>query len=254
MSGAVPLAATGGGPSAALVVLGALVLAGVHVLAGRFTAFDAVPRSRWLSGAGGVSVAYVFVHVLPELSASREAVEEGGSVLTVFFEHHVYLVALLGFVVFYGLEQAVRRRSERDGDGGDSDDATGLFWIHVGSFGVYNALVGRLLVHQPDARTLALFAAALGLHFVVNDHSLRDHHAARYHRYGRWILAGGVLVGAAEGLVTTITETTAALVFAFVAGGIVLNVIKEELPEERASSFPAFALGAAGYTAVLVAI
>lgn len=253
MFGAVPLEATGG-PSVALVALGSLVLAGIHVLAGRFTALDVVPRSRWLSGAGGVSVAYVFVHVLPELSASRETVEAGGSVLTVFFEHHVYLVALLGFVFFYGLEQVVRRRSERGGDDRDPDDATGLFWIHLGSFGVYNALVGRLLAHQPDARTLALFVVALGLHFVVNDHSLRDHHATRYHRYGRWVLAVGVLVGAAEGLVTTISRTTAALLFAFIAGGIVLNVIKEELPAERASSLPAFVLGTVGYTAILVAL
>ena len=245
------MAAAESGPSAALIVGGGLVLAGVHVFAGRLGFLDVVPRSRWLSGAGGVSVAYVFVHVLPELSAGRETIEAGGSVLAAFFDHHVYLVALVGFVAFYGLERLARLRGGRDGD---PDDPTGLFWIHIGSFGLYNALVGRLLAHQPDVRTLALFVVAIGLHFVVNDHSLREHHADRYRRYGRWALAAGVLVGVAEGLVTTISEATAAVVFAFVAGGIILNVIKEELPEERASSFLAFAGGATGYTVLLLAV
>lgn len=252
MTGTALAIAAEAGPSTALVVAAALVLAAIHALAGRLTFLDAIPRSRWLSGAGGVSVAYVFVHVLPELSAGHETVEETGVAVLAFFEYHVYPVALLGFVAFYGLERLARERGGRDGDGDES--STGLFWIHVGSFGVYNALVGRLLVHQPDVRTLALFVVALGLHFVVNDHGLREHHADRYRRYGRWVLAAGVLVGVVEGLVTTITDATAALVFAFVAGSIVLNVIKEELPEERESSFPAFAVGAAGYTALLVAL
>jgi zinc transporter ZupT len=237
------------GASPALVVGGAVVLAAVHVLGHRLRILDAVPRSRWLSGAGGVSVAYVFVHVLPELSAGHEVIESRVSVLAAFFEHHVYLVALLGFVTFYGVERLARVHA-RDAEEKDG----GLFWIHVGSFGVYNVLVGRLLVHQPDARTLALFVVALGLHFLVNDHGLRDHHAERYRRVGQWLLAGGVLAGTGLGLVTTISEALTAVVFAFLAGGIVLNVVKEELPEERESSFTAFAGGAVGYTVILIAL
>jgi hypothetical protein len=42
--------------------------------------------------------------------------------------------------------------------------------------------------------------------------------------------------------------------FAFLAGGVVLNVLKEELPEERESRFWAFALGAASYTALLLVL
>ena len=45
-----------------------------------------------------------------------------------------------------------------------------------------------------------------------------------------------------------------AVLFAFLAGGVILNVIKEELPEEQESLFWAFALGAALYTALLLAL
>ena len=37
--------------------------------------------------------------------------------------------------------------------------------------------------------------------------------------------------------------------FAFLAGGVVLNVLKKELPEERESRFLLFALGLAAYAA-----
>ena len=49
-----------------------------------------------------------------------------------------------------------------------------------------------------------------------------------------------------------IGELPLALLFAFLAGGIVLNVLKEELPAERESRFSAFVLGAAGYAAILL--
>jgi hypothetical protein len=51
-----------------------------------------------------------------------------------------------------------------------------------------------------------------------------------------------------------VPQAVLSLVLAFVAGGVILNVLKEELPEERESRFWAFALGAAGYGALLLAI
>jgi hypothetical protein len=41
---------------------------------------------------------------------------------------------------------------------------------------------------------------------------------------------------------------------AFLAGGVVLNVLKEKLPEQRESRFWAFALGPAFYTVLLLAL
>ncbi len=52
----------------ALTAALALSLAAIHVFAGKLRFLDVTPRSRWLSAASGISVAYVFVHVLPELN------------------------------------------------------------------------------------------------------------------------------------------------------------------------------------------
>ncbi len=59
---------------AVLSLLVALAFAAVHMFGGRMTFLRDVPRSAWLSAAGGVSVAYVFVHVLPELAESQETI------------------------------------------------------------------------------------------------------------------------------------------------------------------------------------
>jgi len=41
---------------------------------------------------------------------------------------------------------------------------------------------------------------------------------------------------------------------AFLGGGVVLNVLKEEIPTERQSGFWAFALGAVVYAALLLGV
>lgn len=69
---------------------------------------------------------------------------------------------------------------------------------------------------------------------------------------GRWVLAAAILVGWAAGLATNVGEAAIGVLFVFLAGGVVLNVLKEELPEERRSRFLPFVLGAAGYSLLLL--
>ncbi len=61
-------------PYTSLIAVVALAL--VHIFAGRLRFLEGTPRSAWLSGAGGVSVAYVFVHLLPDLSGAQETITE----------------------------------------------------------------------------------------------------------------------------------------------------------------------------------
>ena len=122
------------------------------------------------------------------------------------------------------------------------------------SYGLYNALIGYLLGREEHrgVRQLAFFTVAIATHFVVNDHGLREHHKHRYHRLGRWILAAAVLAGWGAGALFPAMKGLFSVMFAFLAGAIVLNVLKEELPEERRSMFWPFALGAAAYSALLL--
>lgn len=228
----------------------ALALALVHYVASKLPGIDELPRSAILSLSSGVSVAYVFVHVLPEVGRTNRTVTETGMMLS-HLDEYVYLVALLGFVTYYGLERYVRRTRPTP-DGGTT--RPGIFWIHVGAFAVYNALVGVLLLHPEAAgvESILLFTVAMGLHFVVNDYGLREQYRQAYCGSGRWILTGSVLAGAALGALVTIGEPLLGMLFAFLSGGIILNVVKEELPAERDSRFVPFLIGSVGYSALLI--
>ena len=241
-------------------LIAAVVLAAVHLMGGKLRFLAGVPRSRWLSAFAGVSVAYVFVHLLPELADGQEAIDgrgagdEAGEPILGFLEHHVYLAALLGLAIFYGVENhsLASRRKRRDlaGDDRTSDQA---FWLSIGSFAVYNAIVGYLLLRGElqELTALVLYTVALAVHFVINDFGLREHHKEAYERVGRWLIAAGVLVGWVLGVATEISERVIALVIAFIGGGVILNVLKEELPGERRAYFLPLAAGAALYTVLL---
>lgn len=233
------------------------VLATTHLLAKNLRFLQIVPRSRWLSFGGGVSVAYVFVHILPELSEQQETIQQTLNQQLLFLENHVYLIALLGVLVFYGLERLAKKsRQQNQATGAGDVTERHVFWIHILSFAVYNALIGYLLLHResPGLASLLTFAIAMALHFIVNDYGLRQDHKKAYDHTGRWILAAAIMVGWAIGTGTEIHQAAIAVLFAFLAGGVVLNVLKEELPEDRKSRFVAFALGAASYAALLIAI
>ncbi len=257
----------------------AVVLALAHIGTPYLRFLHGTPRSAWLSAAGGVAVAYVFVHLLPELAQGQQhitgALEDGGSRGAAglrMAERHVYVVALAGLALFYGLERMANRSREgtdtavRDirgaGDEGSDHGApheatsVGVFWVHMVFFSLYNALVGYLLVwgeHETTA-LLALFTTAFALHFVVTDFGLYVHHRARYHNIGRWVLVAAVFIGFGAAIATRLPEEALAVLLAFLAGGVILNVLKEEVPNERQSRFWAFAAGLIAYTALLLTL
>ena len=241
-----------------LPALIAVLFAVVHVLGPRLRFLAVTPRSIWLSLAGGVSVAYVFVHLLPELAEYQETFDTAAEArnLLAGLEAHSYLIALIGLATFYGLDR-LARQSTRDQRvaGEEARPSDGVFWIHLGSFAIYNLLIGYLLVHREDSdlRGLIIYAVAMALHFLVNDQGLREHHGKAYDRVGRWPLAAAPIAGFLLGIGTTVSPVLLSALFAFLGGGIVLNVLKEELPEDRESRFWAFALGAGGYAALLLA-
>ena len=235
----------------------ALALAALHAAAKHLRLTAVVPRSGWLSFGGGVSVAYVFVHVLPELSAGQAAIEATDHPAVDALAHHAYLIALAGFVLFYGLERYARTAGPDADDGrsdGESTDET-VLWVHLLSYGLLNATIGYLLVgYARGEEGVILFAVAMGFHFVVNDDGLRQHHAAGYDRWGRWVISAAVLAGWGLSLAVGVGEAAVLAAYAFVGGGVVLNVIKEELPAERESRFGYFLLGAVAYAAVMIAM
>jgi len=231
----------------------ACLLAAVHFLA-KWERLNAWMERSWLlSGAGGVAVAYVFVHILPELSHHQSTLEKSDQPWLKWLENDAYVASMVGLLLYYGMERAAK--GERNGTSRFARFAESrMFWIHTGSFALYNALIGYLLVHrlqQKDEWNLALFTFAMALHFFVNDHVLHEHHRDKYDTYGRWLLAGAVISGWGVGRLLDVPAFAVSLLFAFLSGAILVNVMKEELPQQERSNVWAFFLGAALYTVLL---
>ena len=119
----------------------------------------------------------------------------------------------------------------------------------MGTFALMNLLIGYMLVqHVESGQSLSfllLFTLAMFFKFVVNDHGLHRDHKVLYDHIGRWTLAAAVFAGWAVNYWTEIPWIAPALLQSFIAGGVLLNVLKEELPDERKSRYWAFGLGPA---------
>ncbi len=227
-----------------------LLLSLVQLGAGQLEFLHGIPRSRLLSFASGVSISFVFVHLLPHVAASQQMVEAAPGGFS-FVERQVWLLALVGLATFHGLELMVLRarrpwRALADGS------ATGgaMYWLHIAMFASYNALVGFLLVQPigPGRGDPILFVLALALHFLVNDIGLRTHYKRHFGGLGRWLLVLAPLFGWAMAQRAALSAVGLSVLFSLLAGGMILNTLKEELPDGRQARFWPFLLGGAVYS------
>lgn len=235
----------------------AIGLALIHAFVSKLNVVNVIPEHRWMSFAGGVSIGYVFLEIFPELSHAQEELEHSAFPLAAYLENHVYILALLGLLVFYGLDilALTSRRQNRSENTVDSTSPA-VFWIHISAFAVLNIIFGYLLQNLVDHSLLQclLYFIAVALHFFILDHNLREHHKTPYDKQGRWFLTAAIMVGAIAGQATRLNEAALSIIWSFLAGSIILNILKRELPDERKSCFGSFVGGMALYTGLLLLI
>lgn len=222
-----------------MTLIAVLCLACVHLFAARFRRID---HPRWLAAAGGLSVAYVIVELLPDLAKAQHAwLEAWPTRPLVWLESQVYIAVLLGLLLAVGLEHATQRPRVR-------------FGLRLGAFALYNAIVGAFALGG-GGLPLVLAVIAFGAHFLLTDRGLAKRARRDYQRIGRWVLVGALLVGWLVGKLSHPPVVLAAALLGLVAGGIISDILQEEveLQGDRSRHFGAFALGALGYTAVLLA-
>jgi hypothetical protein len=238
----------------------ALLFAAIYVLGGR--ANQVLGESglrRFHSAAAGIAVSYVFVYIMPELHAIREVhLQSRNDYITrIFPEYSAYLAAMIGFLIFYGLESLVARphpgaANVRDHPGRGTSWKP---WLHIAGFAFYTWLItfqigrtGKGLV------ALCVFAVAMGLHIAPITNRLRSEHPAAYEHRGAFLLALASLAGWACGVTLNLPAPLVLDMAAIVAGGVIVNAAIAELPRERHASFWSFLAGAVAYTALLLTL
>ena len=260
---------------ASQALLGALaitvVLVGLHLAAPRIRRLPFVPESATGSFAGGLAVAYVFLHLLPEVAAGNEAIGQALSDViqpTPLVDLGIFLVALAGFTVFFGLERLADRDREAaplagpqvQGQAGQARQArqsVAVYRLHLGAFMVYNALITYTMPLRVRTGVLfaALFTVAMGLHFVLTDRGLEERYGPRFTHRGRLALAAALAAGwVVAAVLAPNSSLLVALLTALLAGSVLLNVFKEELPSARRSSFVWFLVGLVMYACLLALV
>jgi hypothetical protein len=230
----------------------ALLFAAVFLMGGRIHPFRSIVRDRRsiISFSAGMAMAYVFVHVMPELAAARRSFKESVNMHLRYEGMAIYFFALVGFLVFYGLDHLRKRLPE---SAGAASEAKG-FRLHIAGFAAYAWLVAYLLVHnlEETAVSTALYAVAIGFHFLAVDHALRNEHGAVYERVGRFVLAGMCVLGWAAGQLFALPHHVVALLVAFLSGAIIMNSTIMELPSEADGRFLPFVTGGLVYGLILL--
>ncbi len=242
----------------AVSLITVIALAVLHWLAGTSWGLREERRRSVFSAAAGISIAYVFLELLPDL-AEKQILVEGAGFLS-GLERHVYLFALTGLIVGFWIETISRKsrwQQRLAGEENVTDSRT--FWVSMILFVIFNASVGYAVASPGDLeiQPLWVFAIAMGLHFLANDHSLAEHHGYRYQHWGRWLLGGALLAGWVIGIIPQfeISATALALVLAYIAGGTVFNVLRHELPDtDRQADVGAFVLGVVVYSLIILAL
>lgn len=230
-----------------------LALMAAHYLSPLLTGSKLLSDRQIASFSGGVAVAYVFLHMLPELVEGNEAV---GRVLkaivheTALFDLSIFAVALIGFLVFYGLELLAFRTGDQS-----SDSSATVYRLNLGVYCLKNFLITYTMPLRVQTGLFfsIVFTVAMSLHFILYDRGFNRHFPRRFSRKGRLLLLGSLFLG---WLVTALTEPInvllVSLMIAFLSGSIMYNVFKEELPQERQSSYLWFTIGLLGTAGLLM--
>jgi hypothetical protein len=226
-----------------------ILLAGVHLSVKYYSKLMEQPRKPILSFAGGASVAYVTVHLLPEFQKVQKEFNKLIHIPKHYEEYSLYLIATIGFIAFYSINHFVKASEQNKPN-------SSVFVFHIGAFVLYNSFIGYYLIKglKQEPKALIIFTAVFILHLMVNDVGLRLDHKKRYDPWGSLILAVSVVGGWLLGYFVTLPTFIFALWFSWLAGGILLNTIKEELPKERKSKLLPFILGVAASTLLFILI
>jgi len=206
------------------------------------------PRTLISFGAG-MSAAYVFVHLMPELHGAREAFAESMSKIVLYEGMAIYILALLGFVVFYGLETWRTRLREVP----QADQPLNELEFHVIGFVGYVSLISYLSAHGLDETrsSTVLYTIAIVFHLLGVDQDFRREHGAAYTLNTRLVLAGAAIAGWMIALVVEFPREVIASLLAFVSGAVIMNSMIMELPSEKEGRFLPFLVGAVIYGVLL---
>ena len=233
-----------------LVILCLAAIGSCHWLAELLSQRPEQEQAQWASFGGGAGLAYVFIHLLPELASGGRTITEAVGTQTylpsAMTESLLFLTTLVGVVIPYALSVITQQVPA-------SRNWTGA--TRLGTFALINYLYAYSL---PSLLTTGigyglLFTVAISAHVLLADRTLAKEHPKAFRRRFRWIGAAALVAGSLHAAALhPVSDLTLAIATAFVGGGLLISVFREELPDADRSRLGWFSLGLVGMTTLLL--
>lgn len=260
-----------------LSLIPAVLLAATHFSLQCFTNRRRVPINKtenkktlhWISIFSGISVSYVFLLLLPDIIKQKNIIEYGTYSSSFFFSEKLFVVIILfGFTLFSCLESVVKHHRTRKTVNILDDpvvpdveellpcDKNWIFLLHLTSYFFYTFGISYLLLKKLELfgqLDMWFFWFAMEAHYIIDDISLHDNFGKKYDTFGRWFLMVSTLLGWLVSYFTSLSKIIVFLVSSFIAGGTIINVIKEELPSETRGAIPLFLVSIVIFSVIIIA-
>lgn len=217
-----------------------VVLAMVHLASESIHLRHGKMRWRIISFAAGISIAYLFLHLLPETYEAANHIKGW-----------VFVFLLAGFTVFHLIEKYVYQHVERERLVRDLKE------IHSVSFFIYHFVVGVALTGKFEESMLEglLFLVPVAFHAGLSTASLSGIHDDMMElKFVRVLLSISTLLGVVFAALIRIPPALELSLVSFVAGVLLYIIVREFLPQKEKGEPAYFVLGLLLFAAVNLAI
>ncbi|WP_424355548.1 hypothetical protein [Methanobacterium sp. MBAC-LM] len=246
----------------ALIV--SLIFVFVHLSSHKIYGFSKRYKKKILSFSGGVASAYVFLDLLPLIENADphlHAILGNTPLIMIFLEKAIFGVAFIGFLVFFILEYlALKSRGNKAQQTTKSLKETNasknVFFLHISLTAVVSLIICYSLRFEilTTGLGVAVYTIALSLHFFISDRSMEEHYGALYVKYGRYLLALMPILGWSLSILFPERTSEAYVLLAFIAGAVLFNVIKDEVPRVGTGKPISFFTGALLYSGLILVL
>ena len=227
-----------------------LEIGSCHWLASWVVSCSEQQRQRWASVGGGAGLAYVFIHLLPELASGGSELSDVRGLIDYvpapLVEALLFLVALGSVLVVFSLNVLMKQRE------GAQPYAV---WLELFNFAVINYLYAYSL---PSLITTGVgygvfFTVAISAHVLLTDRYAAEHRPQRFRRRNRWIGSAALVLGLLHAFVFhPVDALTLATATACLGGGLLMAVFLDELPDLQQARMPWLLAGCGGMGALLL--
>ena len=231
-------------------ILCVMVIASSHWLASKVANRPDREQVRWASFGGGAGMAYVFVHLLPELASHGQALSDAPGMETFaptpITEALLFLIALVGIMVTYSLDVLASHERQAGKVAGS---------LHTLNFAAISYLYAYSLPSLISTGLAygVLFTIAISAHVLLADRTMAARHPTIFRTRTRWFGTAALVLGLMHAaLLHPVADLHLAIATAFLGGGLLMAVFREELPTVNRTRLGWFVAGTVSMTSLLL--